>query len=493
MPPQSDAFSRTRPLADPVRIITTLMMVSTVLLALVYSLIFVPKYGLFGLLVPVSVLSGALSCAILVGAWGRPNVIYLRAFRTDRSTAKLRAELAAILGPGFRLSGIRPPRERSSTFMRFWLPGLVALRYAGSRFMELEAGDDWMARLWKTYQTTRFVFIDARDITPYVHQEIEMTLETMGPQRSVFLVGSGATEQEIRSKIPVLSRSQSDPAVLNLLRTGEEQLDSRQLEHDLKEILKTLPAGYPGESDRGRQFVLEHVSAVQLQRGSRPSPAVVVSATIALALSVALGLLPRSLQLAYLLPMGIVGAITVIAAMIRTMARIRRSARYGYYGAAVKASLLLVLAALPFGCSVLSAAVAIPKLRAARHAADEAAAIASMRTLYASELMYSNSYPDKGYACDLPALGGDPRGGPPSPNAAQFVSPELASGKRSGYYYAIGGCTREMSEGHETVTGFHIYAVPVDGKGSGRGFCVDQSGEILVDRNGGSDCVEPLR
>jgi len=61
-----------------------------------------------------------------------------------------------------QLSGIRRRRRRRRcSFVS--RPGLVALRYAGSKFMELEAGDDWMARLWKTYQQTRIVFIDCRD------------------------------------------------------------------------------------------------------------------------------------------------------------------------------------------------------------------------------------------------------------------------------------------------------------------------------------------
>jgi hypothetical protein len=245
MPEESDLLAKTKPLADPLRIITILMVVA----AVVIPVVSLPTSGIWTAL---RMSCSLLSFALLIAPSGKPNAIYLRAFRTDKSTAKLRAELAAILGPGFRLSGIRPPREKTSMFIRFLVPGLVAMRYAGSKVMELEAGDDWMARLWKTYQTTRLVLIDVRDVTVHVHQEIQMTLQTVGPSRCVFLIGQEKTQSEWRQLLAEIVGPETNPAQLQLLDVSPEHVSSRQMDSDLKDIVNRLPEGVPGELERGR-------------------------------------------------------------------------------------------------------------------------------------------------------------------------------------------------------------------------------------------------
>jgi type IV pilus assembly protein PilA len=72
------------------------------------------------------------------------------------------------------------------------------------------------------------------------------------------------------------------------------------------------------------------------------------------------------------------------------------------------------------GVVLVGAAIAIPNLLRARTAANESSAVATLRTLNTAQIAYSASYPDKGFARDLPQLGPDPRG----PN---FNSPEHAS------------------------------------------------------------------
>src|ERR1017187_6044913 len=192
MSDETDLLARTRRLADPLRVIT-----------------------------------------IITAA----NAIYLRAFRTDKSTAALRTRLAAVLGTDFRLSGIRPPKEKSSAFLRFLLPGIVAMRYAGSKFMELEAGDDWMARLWRTYQKTRLVFIDVREVTPHVHEEIEMTLQTVGPERCVFLISRDKPDAEWRLLLAEIIGPENDPTKLQLLDVSPDRLSSRQIKATLQDIV----------------------------------------------------------------------------------------------------------------------------------------------------------------------------------------------------------------------------------------------------------------
>lgn len=150
-------LARAKPLADPLRIISALLMFQAIFVliyALVLAIVGTEAGRLWG---PLGTACWIFGFALLIKPTGRPNAIYLRAFRTDTATAKLRAVIAAILGPDFRLSGIRPPSERSSVVTHFALPGFLALKYGGSKFMELEAGEDWMARLWKTYHATRLV------------------------------------------------------------------------------------------------------------------------------------------------------------------------------------------------------------------------------------------------------------------------------------------------------------------------------------------------
>jgi type IV pilus assembly protein PilA len=523
MTAQSDLLSRTKPLADPVRVIIILIVVGGAVFAAVQvaAILVVAAVasqraqamaaqhqsadavramggmaftaGIEGILIALGLGAALLSFAFLTGVWGKPNAIYLRAFRTDKATAKLRDELVAILGPGFRLSGIRPPTKKTSMFFRFLAPGLVALRYAGSTFMELEAGDDWMARLWKTYQNTRLVFIDVRDITVHVHNEIQMTLETMGIERCIFVVDSSKTVEQWRETIAAIAGPDQDPARFQLLNADPERIKNRQLHADLKTILKSLPPGVFGEIDRGRQFILEHVSEEQLRMSRRTSPMVVLTSAAGLVLSVSLGLLPQKLQIV-LLPIALLTMLFVVRAFFRAIGRIWRLARAGHRGAAVKDSFLLAVPLLPLFAVLLLILIAIPTLARARQTAEGQSAINSLQTIKAAELQYSAAYPEQGYACRLSALAGNPQNGTPTADAAGLIQDDLASGRKSGYLFTFVDCSRATIQGHQTVTDFRIVATPDEGLGSGRrGFCMDASGNILVDPNGGTSCTEPLQ
>jgi type IV pilus assembly protein PilA len=128
-----------------------------------------------------------------------------------------------------------------------------------------------------------------------------------------------------------------------------------------------------------------------------------------------------------------------------------------------------------------------------KNQANETAAIQSMRTIQQAELMYSETYPSRGFACSLRALGGEPSAGPPSADAAQVLPSDLASGIKSGYIFTIGNCTRVSLSGTERVTGYTIIAIPKNpGKTGNRGFCGDESGVIKYDPTGGTQCVQPL-
>lgn len=498
MPAEPDPLSLTKPLADPGRLTARLMAGAggvLVLLGVVFAIMNTALVGPAAAISALAILApaaGLLGVGLLAHPSGKPNAIYLRAFRTDRATTRLRVELAAILGPGYRLSGIRPPKKKTSLFFRFLVPGLVALRYAGSKFMELEAGDDWMARLWKTYQQTRLVFIDCRDLTTHVHLEIQMTLQTMGVERCLFIVDPHKPDEEWRRIIVAVAGPESQDVPFRLIHGDPESIRSGRTASELTASLDTLPEGVPGVSDRGRQFILAHVTEEQLKQSRRLSPTALLGAVAGLALALCAGLLPRNIEVLVLVPTALLGLLVIAAAILRAIMRIVRLARVGHRAAALGSSLMLATAISPFFVSLaILMIVAIPALLGARQKADEASAVASLRTIVLAENMYQLTYPANGYACRLSQLGGNPHAGQPTPQSAQLIDDSLASGKKSGYTFTISHCTQAAVDGHQMVTGFQVTAVPDNPQqGHPRGFCTDETDVILADPNGGTNCTD---
>ncbi len=77
MPKKSDLLDKTKPLADPIRVITNL----TVVIGVVVAIVTWPASGLWAAL---GMACGVLSFALLIAPSGKPKAIYLRAFRTDQ-------------------------------------------------------------------------------------------------------------------------------------------------------------------------------------------------------------------------------------------------------------------------------------------------------------------------------------------------------------------------------------------------------------------------
>jgi type IV pilus assembly protein PilA len=95
--------------------------------------------------------------------------------------------------------------------------------------------------------------------------------------------------------------------------------------------------------------------------------------------------------------------------------------------------LLIVVAII-----LIIAAIAIPNLLRARIAANEASAVASLRTLNTSQISYNSSYPTVGFATTLGALSGTSCA-PPGSAQACYIDTQLASGTKSGYSFALSG------------------------------------------------------
>jgi len=138
-------------------------------------------------------------------------------------------------------------------------------------------------------------------------------------------------------------------------------------------------------------------------------------------------------------------------------------------------------------------AVAIPNYMNMRSQANETAAMEELRTLNSAEIQYETNYPANGFSCTLSQLGGDPKSGAPSAQAAQLIPSDLASGYKSGYLFAITNCTKVNVNNQDVYTSFEVTAVPqAVGKTGHRGFCMDQTGEVKADPAGGTNCTQPI-
>src|SRR5580700_5751435 len=88
-------------------------------------------------------------------------------------------------------------------------------------------------------------------------------------------------------------------------------------------------------------------------------------------------------------------------------------------------------------------ALAVPQLLKLKKQANELSATQTVGAIGKAELSYNSAYPGNGFACTLAALGGDPKSGAPTAQAAQLLDPQLASsGQKAGYTFSISNCTK---------------------------------------------------
>ena len=137
--------------------------------------------------------------------------------------------------------------------------------------------------------------------------------------------------------------------------------------------------------------------------------------------------------------------------------------------------------------------LAIPSYEKVHIKADETSAMASVRMLNSMETEYNSSFPAHGFACSLATLGGKP-GTTPTPEAAQLIPDDLASGSKAGYNFTISNCQKNTVNNVDQYNSYNITATPVSvGKSGQRTFCSDESGQIHFDPKGGTNCTEILQ
>ena len=88
-------------------------------------------------------------------------------------------------------------------------------------------------------------------------------------------------------------------------------------------------------------------------------------------------------------------------------------------------------------------------------------AVDNLRELVSVEHVYAIQYPDRGFTCDLSALG---------PGGAELIDNVLAEGHKSGYRYTLGGCGSKPSKT------FWAAAEPMSSEMGRHAYCIDQDG-----------------
>jgi hypothetical protein len=115
------------------------------------------------------------------------NAFYLRSFVNDERTLPIRQGAQKALGYEFRLSGIRDPRRRLFVVSRWLLTSILVFRYCTPKYMNLEAGSDWKARLWRSLGDARCALIDVSELTQFVMEELELCRNCLGFKRILFI------------------------------------------------------------------------------------------------------------------------------------------------------------------------------------------------------------------------------------------------------------------------------------------------------------------
>ena len=125
---------------------------------------------------------------------------------------------------------------------------------------------------------------------------------------------------------------------------------------------------------------------------------------------------------------------------------------------------------------MIIAAIAIPNLVHGKMRANEASAVASVKTINTAQYMYNNAYPDVGYSSSLANLGshGSTCEQPTSTNACLIMDEALTSGIKSGYIFEIVG------DGNKPAVAYTVNAAPESAVSGRCSISSSQSGEVHI-------------
>lgn len=131
---------------------------------------------------------------------------------------------------------------------------------------------------------------------------------------------------------------------------------------------------------------------------------------------------------------------------------------------------------------LIIAAIAIPNLVRSKMTASETAAVATLRTINTTCLMYSTTY--GGYPPSLSALGPPASGSAAGATAADLIDSVLATGAKSGYTFTYTAAPVVSGQ----IPAYTVVAEPITRGSTGqRGFFTDQTGTIRSNPAGLAD------
>jgi type IV pilus assembly protein PilA len=147
--------------------------------------------------------------------------------------------------------------------------------------------------------------------------------------------------------------------------------------------------------------------------------------------------------------------------------------------------LLIVVAII-----LIIAAIAIPNLLRSRLAANQASAVASIRTLNTAAMAYQSSF-GNGFPPTLAAIGSGAGTSITCTNAG-LIDAVLMSGAKSGYAFALSAGQTQVNSSSSTCAagygysdGYMVVAVPVTQGSTGQtSYCSDASGVIRSNPTG---------
>jgi len=140
-------------------------------------------------------------------------------------------------------------------------------------------------------------------------------------------------------------------------------------------------------------------------------------------------------------------------------------------------------------------ALAVPQMLKVKKNANQTSAVQTMRTIGSAEMSYNQSYQGKGFGCPLSVLGGDPKSGAPSAEAAQLIDTQLAaSGHKSGYIFTVTCGSKTTVNNQDVYNSVEITGIPETvGKTGDNGYCSDENNVIKIDPTGGTNCTQQLQ
>jgi type IV pilus assembly protein PilA len=134
---------------------------------------------------------------------------------------------------------------------------------------------------------------------------------------------------------------------------------------------------------------------------------------------------------------------------------------------------------------LIIAAIAIPNLMHGKMRANEAAAVASVKTINTAQVMYNSAYPEVGYSSSLASLGthGSSCEEPSSTNACLIMDDALTSGLKSGYIFEIVG------DGNKPTMAYTVSASPETGVSGRCSVSSNESGDLSFSLPGATPAV----